>query len=298
MHRLYRGKELNAPAGTECILSASVWKERADAHRERVRPWIAERAARSGEKHPVYDFLFEYYFYRPALLRRWSPGFDVLLEGAVPDDLGWKALVRVAGGALLPATSFPIRRRPFLDWAVTFLEATGSRDPSFGCFGLHEWAMLYRTPAVRHGTVPLRLTPEDINRVVDSMPLRCTHYDAFRFFTPAAVPLNRIPLARATTTGQDQPGCIHAVMDLYKFAFTLSPFSPGELVADAFALARTAREIDMRASPYDLTGFGFAPIRIETRDGRDEYVEHQKRLRTLAEPVRERLLDHYRRLRT
>ncbi len=223
---------------TECTLPAIVWKARAASHRNRVQPWLAERAVRAGEKHPVYDFLFDYYFYRPALLRRWSPGFDVKLEDAVPEDLGWNSFVCADSGILLPGSSFPNRRRPYLEWAVQFLEATGSREPTYGCFGLHEWAMLYRTPALRHGSVPLRLASEDINRIVDSLPIRCTHYDAFRFFTPAAAPLNRIPLTRATTTEHDQPGCIHATMDLYKFAFTVSPFSSGELVADAFALAR------------------------------------------------------------
>ena len=38
------------------------------------------RAAR-GEKHPVYDFLFNYYAFRPAWLRRWHPGPDVALAG-------------------------------------------------------------------------------------------------------------------------------------------------------------------------------------------------------------------------
>ena len=28
-----------------------------------------------GVKHPVHDFLFTYYSFRPAQLRRWSPGF-------------------------------------------------------------------------------------------------------------------------------------------------------------------------------------------------------------------------------
>ena len=30
-------------------------------------------------------------------------------------------------------------------------------------------------------------------------------------------------------------------------------FVPGELMLDAFELARDIRELDMRASPYDLT---------------------------------------------
>src|SRR5262249_41378179 len=119
-------------------------------------------------------------------------------------------------------------------------------------------------------------------------------FDAFRFFTPAAAPLNRVPLSRESTTDHDQPACVHVTMDLYKFAFTVSPYCPGELVADALSLAREAREIDMRASPYALSQFGFTPIRIETRAGREEYVDRQKRLRTSAEPVRERLLGVYR----
>ncbi len=51
----------------------------------------------------------------------------------------------------------------------------------------------------------------------------------------------------------------------------------------------------MRASPYDLSSYGFMPIRIETKDGREEYVEYQKQLRVLAGPIRERLLEEYHR---
>ena len=39
----------------------------------------------------------------------------------------------------------------------------------------------------------------------------------------------------------EQPGCLHANMDLYKWAFKLAPFAPAELVADCFALARDIR---------------------------------------------------------
>jgi hypothetical protein len=149
---------------------------------------------------------------------------------------------------------------------------------------------------VRHPYVPLRLSREETDAVVDSQPLRCTHYDAFRFFTPPAAQLNRYPLTRAATADHDQPGCIHANMDLYKFAYKIAPYCPSDVVADAFELARTAREVDMRASPYDLSGYGFAPIRVETRTGREEYVELQRALATRAQPVRERVRDVYRQL--
>ena len=247
------------------------------------------------EKHPVYDFLFEYYSFRPAHLLRWTPGFGVALEGATRDDIAWLEFVPTENGLTLLAEAFPEHRRSYLQWAVSYLEAVLTREPSFGCMGLHEWAMVYRDPNVRHPYVPLRLSREETDAVVDSQPLRCTHYDAFRFFTQAAVPLNRYPLTRASTTDHDQSGCIHANMDLYRFAYKISPFCPSDVVADAFELARAAREVDMRASPYDLRAYGFAPIPIETRTGREEYVELQRDLATRAQPIRERVLEVYRR---
>jgi hypothetical protein len=274
--------------------SAEDWPARRAAHRGRVGPLAADRVSRSGRKHPVYDFLFEYYSYRPAHLLRWSPGVNVVLGGATLADCDWPHLfVEVNGGVVLPAESFPEKRRPYLNWAIEYLQTTGVREPQFGCFGLHEWAMVYRTGDVRHTRVPLRIAAEP---VVESMPLRCTHYDAFRFFTPAAVPRNRVQLNRQITTDHDQPGCVHVTMDLYKFAYKLAPWVPGELVAEAFELAAAARELDMRASPYDLTEFGFAPIRIETKDGREEYMTLQRDLTRRAGPVRAEVLAAYRRV--
>jgi hypothetical protein len=181
----------------------------------------------------------------------------------------------------------------FLKWAVRYLSAIANRTPSFCCFGLHEWAMLYKTTQPRHTTVPLRLTAEEIGAVVERSDMRCSHYDAFRFFTPPALPLNRIKLTRELTTEHDQRGCIHVTMDLYKFATKISPWCPSKLVADAFLLAADAREIDMRASPYDLTGYGFQPIKIESPDGREEYIRHQRRLAEASVPLRDRLLEVY-----
>ncbi len=276
------------------------WRAARGAYLARVRPWAEDRTQRMArhEKHPVYDFLFEYYSFRPAHLLRWTPGFGVPLEGATRDEIAWTEFEESAGGLILPAAAFPAHRVSYLQWAVQYLDAVREREPSFACFGMHEWAMVYRDPNVRHPYVPLRLTREETDAVVDAQSLRCTHYDAFRFFTPAAVPLNRYPLTRSATPDHDQPGCVHANMDLYKFAYKISPFCPSELVADAFDLARAAREVDMRASPYDLGTYGFEPIPIETRTGREEYVEHQRALTARAEPVREQLASVYGRLLT
>lgn len=278
----------------EVTLPRDVWEPRRLAHQERVRPWVADRVGRMrrAAKHPVYDFLFEYYAFRPAHLERWSPGVGVRLEAAETSD--WPQWFRTCGGGMgLSASAFPRHRLDYLRWAIRYLETTQNREPIYGCFGLHEWAMVYREEQIRH-RVPLRLTRDETDSVVENGALRCTHFDAFRFFTPAAVPRNRFQLDRHTTTDHDQPGCVHVTMDLYKFGFKIAPFASAELLADAFEVAVSARELDMRASPYDLRQLGFEPIRIETRDGREEYAAGQRRLFEMAKPVRERLLAVYR----
>lgn len=274
------------------------WEAARSAYLARVRPLADDRTRRAGrgEKHPVHDFLFEYYSFRPAHLLRWTPGADVLLVGATRADTAWNEFVPADGGLVLPAAAFPAQRVEYLRWATDYLAAVAGREPSFACLGLHEWAMVYRDPNVRHPYVPLRLSRAETDAVVEGQPLRCTHYDAFRFFTAEAVPRNRVALTRVATSEHDQPGCIHVTMDLYRFAYKVAPFCPSDVVADAFELAAAARAIDMRASPYDLTGFGYAPIRVETKDGREEYVEYQRDLAARAAPVRERVRAVYARL--
>ena len=146
------------------------------------------------------------------------------------------------------------------------LRRTASRPGQFGCFGLHEWAMVYRQDEHRH-PVPLRLGQAGTDAVVESHELRCTHFDAFRFFTPDAVPRNRSALTREEQPLFEQPGCLHAGMDLYKWAMKLGPLVPGELLLDTFELARDIRRLDMEAAPYDLSDWGVIPVPIETADG-------------------------------
>jgi hypothetical protein len=220
----------------------------------------------------------------------------VTLEGATRDHILWSEFDPCDGGLSQPAAAFPNHRDPYLRWAVEYLEAVRDRPPAFACSGLHEWAMVYRDPNVRHPYVPLRLSREETDAVVESQGLRCTHFDAYRFFTPAAAPRNRWELTRAATSEHDQPGCLHVTMDLYRFAYKIAPFCPSEVVADVFEVALAAREVDMRASPYDLLAYGFAPVRIETPEGRAEYAELQRVLFERARPVREQLISVYRTL--
>ncbi len=280
------------------VIQRETWENDRRAYLARVCPWANDRLQRMSrqEKHPVYDFLFEYFSFRPAHLLRWSPGYNRLLAEATREEICWNEFTPSDNGLSLCAATFPLQRLGYLRWAVPYLEATVAREPAFGCSGLHEWAMVYRDPNVRHPYVPLRLSHEETDAVVESQPLRCSHYDAYRFFTSAAMPRNRWELTRAATTDHDQAGCLHVNMDLYRFAYKIAPFCPSDLLADAFDVARVAREIDMRASPYDLAGYGFTPIKIETLSGRSEYAALQREVYERSQSVRQQLLGTYQEL--
>ena len=277
------------------LLAEADWLARQSAHEQRVRVWTDPHQARvsRGEKHPVHDFLFDYYAFRPAWLKRWHPGPDVILTGpAARDFLRWREYREIQEGVGVYPAALPAHRLTFVRWLRDLLTAMQARPAFFGCYGLHEWAMVYRlTPdEIRHRQLPLRFPPEEIARIVEGSAITCSHFDAFRFFTPPARPLNRLQPSREAVPQLEQRGCLHANMDLYKWAFKLAPFTPSELVADCFALAREIREVDMRASPYDLRALGFDPIAIETAAGRAEYERQQRTFTTRGEPLRARLV--------
>jgi hypothetical protein len=276
-------------------LDVATWTARRAAHEQRVDTWLVPHLRRrsDGVAHPVEDFLFTYYSHRPAALRRWHPGFGVALAGGasytglpgydvLPDDPDTATVTRehLAG------------RRPLLESLRTLLSATASRPGQLSCFGMHEWAMVYRKPpdAIRHHGTPLRLGGAGTDRVVESHRIACTHFDAFRFFTEDARPLNALQPRSDDRTAVEQPGCLHAGMDLYRHAYRLSPLVCSDLVADCFELARDIRVLDMRASPYDLTGLGYSPVPVETATGKAEYVAAQRGFAQRATPLRERLV--------
>ncbi|MGY1733398.1 3-methyladenine DNA glycosylase [Geodermatophilus sp. SYSU D01045] len=277
-------------------LPAAEWTARAAAHHARVERWTAPHRdrRRRGEKHPVLDFLFTYYSETPSRLRRWHPGPGVALapsaQGPAP-HAAWRWYATGDDGAVrLDVAAFLADRAPTVRFVRDLLAATASRPAQTGCFGLHEWAMVHRAGERRH-VVPLRLGQAGTDAVVEAHAIRCSHFDAFRFFTPSAVGLNRLQPTRETQVAMEQPGCLHATMDLYKWAYKLSPAVPGELVADCFELAVEVRELDMRASPYDLTDRGYAPVRIETAEGKAEYVAAQRGFAERAAPLRRRLVE-------
>lgn len=276
------------------LLTAADWRERAARHRQRAeRHTLPARHRRTRQQpHPIEDFLFEYYPFRFSLLETWQPGLGVALEIPANDPPAAGRHHTVTDGFLIadPAR-IPTKERGRLAWILELLVATRDRAPNFACHGLHEWAMVYRGQNVRHEkTTPLRLPQTQIDALVESRALCCSHHDAFRFFAPELQPQNRLQPTLATRTRNEQPGCVHANMDLYKWAAKTMPWCGSELLLDCFELALELRDLDMRASPYDLTAWGRQPVKIETAAGRQEYETEQKRLAALAAPLRDRLI--------
>lgn len=294
-------------------LARTAWELREDAHHARVDAATAGHRARraAGQSHAVEDFLYEYNAVKPAQMRRWHPGPGIVLLDAPAAasrkwyreaTLGEVTAASLASGAvgaeiahasaiIFDATAFMARRGSTVDFVEELMGRTAQRPLHLGCFGLHEWAMVYKSgdPERRH-TLPLRLGRAGTDAVVESHPIACTHFDAFRFFTPEARPLNAAQLTRQSQVASEQPGCLHATMDLFKWCLKLAPAVPSELQQDCFELAMEVRRVDMRASPYDVSGYGLDAITIETAEGKREYAALQREFATRGAALRLRLV--------
>lgn len=295
------------------VLDAVTARDARRAHEERADALTAghrERRAR-GEKHPVEDFLFTYYPFSAARLRRWHPGWTVAYDGAadpVPERApigdvqvggarSWYVDAPDGDGRVLRRADADRYRAERAD-ALTFMtrllrSSTLARRPAqFGCFGLHEWAMVHRLGPDdrRHEDLPLRLGAEETDAVVARERLVCSHLDAYRFFTPAARPLNAMTPTRAAQPDFDNPACLHVGMDLYKWSMKLTPLVSSDLVLDCFEHAQRTRVLDMEASPYDVRPLGYGVVPIETPAGKAEYVRRQRELATAADGLRRRIL--------
>ncbi|WP_341719494.1 3-methyladenine DNA glycosylase [Micromonospora sp. FIMYZ51] len=281
--------------GAPKVIPATSWLPVLAAHEERADALTAAHRARRAtrERHAIDDFLYDYYGTRPSVLRRWHPGVGVALapgpDGPAPHRQ-WRWYATDADGVVsLDAAAFLADRADSVRFIHRLLSSIASRPAFTGCFGLHEWAMVYRQREHRH-PLPLRLGQPGTDAVVEAHQIRCTHFDAFRFFTPEAVGLNRLQPTRASQVDLDQPGCLHAAMDCHKWAGKLGPAVPGDLALDCFELARDIRLLDMQASPYDLSAYGQPAVAIETPEGKAEYVARQREFAHRAGRLRTRLI--------
>ncbi|MDQ6658014.1 MAG: 3-methyladenine DNA glycosylase [Actinomycetota bacterium] len=277
----------------QLMMAAADWRVVAADHAARVDELTAAHRNRVGTRrpHPVEDFLFSYYSLRPAQLRRWYPGAGIGLADAA-ERADWRFHRSQGGVVTVDVTALMVAHGDQIRFVHRLLGATAGRPAQFGCFGLHEWAMVFGAADehLRHADRPLRLGRQRTDNVVRAHQIRCTHYDAYRFFTEPARPRNLLQPSLNTREQLEQPGCLHVGMDLYKWAYKLIPAVPSELLVDCFLMAKDVREVDMRASPYDLADLGYPPIPIETAAGKAEYVARQREFADRSVPLRARLL--------
>lgn len=281
-------------------LKTNEWKTRAKEHWELLSPmadaFVARRKA--GKIHPVHDFLFTYYGLSPQKLKQWVPSFVQNIEfdfydlGQYPwlNDFWYQTDSGILSCNRKKLTPNMLGLASFV---ANLCRNILDRQSRFGCFGLHEWAMVYKCPQsnIRYQDRPLRLSQVELARFVESQKLCCTHYDAFRFFTEEAKPLNLLNPVLETRLQMEQGGCVHANMDLYKWSTKLWPWVGSDFIAKSFFFAVECRELDMRASPYDLTLDGFSPICVENEEGRKLYQKEQQILADKAIPLRQELFE-------
>ena len=167
-----------------------------------------------------YDFLFSYYYLSAGALKRWHPGAGYIIANPGADrpapQAGAKFYREVTadaaaglphGGWTVDVTEFGRRQANILDFVEQLLSATVSRDAKLSCFGLHEWAMAYRSDVhgLRHASVPLRLGAQGTDDVVESHKISCSHFDAFRFYAPEAREMNHLQPTRDTMIESNNP---------------------------------------------------------------------------------------------
>ena len=254
--------------------------------------------------HPIYNFLHTYYRYSAEELKLYTPGVGagVQLENAQDLALMHPTFRRVHERCVSYSLDGPLPADGRYGWIQLsrvrdILRNTEENPPSLGCFGLHEWAMLYRGNPPHQTGLSLRVSQHTIDAVVETEGnMKCTHYDAYRFFHPDAKPLNSLPrLSREVQPQHEQPACIHASMDLFKFAYKLYPLCSAELLHATLAAALKARKIDMRASPYDVSAYEGCEeaIRVETPEGKKSYIHEQIQLMKESAPLRSQLREAY-----
>lgn len=286
-------------------LTSNIWTAKVTRHLELVgsyaEAYVKRRSLR--HKHPVHDFLFTYYSFSPLKLKQWVPSIEESLE-SFPDivtSYPWMTELwfkRKNDYLHLDRTRLNAHTLQLASFIANLCEQILQRPPRFGCFGLHEWAMVYKSSLddIRHSGYCLRLSPNELAAFVESQALCCTHYDAYRFFTQGARPRNTFTPRIENRLEMEQGGCLHANIDLYKWATKLWPWVGSDFIAKAFFLALEGRELDMRASPYDLSKDGYEPICIETEEGRKHYQKEQQMYAEKSTPLRKELLKFCKRL--
>jgi len=279
----------------EKTIDYQTYKAFTNAHVARINGLLGDFYEDRGRgiQHAILDFLVEYYSFRKSKLSLWTPGVGISVAHDPSEHIYGSFWKFADGVSIVAMEKLQLKKLTGLGWVLQLLKAVDNRPPVFHCYGMHEWAMVYKSENIRHPYLKLRLLHKKIDEFVESQPIGCSHVDAFRFFTEPARPLNKFQPNRDNQVDMDQPGCLHVTMDLYKWAYKGWPWISSDIIADALELAIDTRILDMQASPYDVSMYGYEAVQIETTDGRTAYAARQEALSRRAGPIRKRLIAAY-----
>ena len=185
----------NLMVSDQQTLTYAVWQRMAQEHRCKAEGWtIPYRSRRTqGKLHPIHDFLFIYYRFAPSHLEHWHPSFGTCLEVEQSvTNYSKKYYSHNKAGLFQDLTKIDAKARKRLQWSYDLCCSVERRTAQFNCFGMHEWAMVYKggpEGRPRHeGKLALRLPQKEIDALVEKNLICCSHFDAFRFFTDVAKP--------------------------------------------------------------------------------------------------------------
>ncbi len=159
--------------------------------------------------------------------------------------------------------------------------------------------MVYRLPEdrTRHAAYPLRLGPAGTDEVVEAHRIACSHFDAYRFFTAPARPLNTLSPGRARPPG------VRAARRACTPAWTStstrsgSPrWSPPSWSPTASSWPATSGSSTCARRRTTCPALGYEPVRIETPEGKREYAAAQRGFAERGAPLRARLVEECARL--
>jgi hypothetical protein len=169
---LHRGEWSNAAslhrAELDKLLYPTPTSSQVDSALLDTKHGAAKHRMHAVNKHPIFNFLHKYYSYSAESLKQYSPGMACLLTETNVKDFEERVLHsrfaiieedRSVQYQVIDIRDFRgqqkiknIRRNREL------LKNTMGRNPVFSCYGLHEWAMLYKGNTKHQHELDLRVS--------------------------------------------------------------------------------------------------------------------------------------------
>ena len=122
------------------VVPAHQWQLAATQHEQIVASWTTDRLHRRsrGMKHPVDDFLFEYYPISVKKLATWHPKWQTQLEPTLNSEQIFNPEIYSIAETIELRSEYLELRLCETTAELAFLTSTLNRPARTGCFGLHE----------------------------------------------------------------------------------------------------------------------------------------------------------------